>query len=74
MSSFVIEIEGYRARVERDREGILHGRAIEMEEVLYFKASTMRMVETRFAKAIEAYLENCKQRGVEPQKPVGPAF
>ena len=72
--SFVVELEGFRARVERDREGTLHGRVIELEDLVYFKASTMRMVETKFAKAIEAYLENCKQRGVEPRKSAGPAF
>jgi len=72
--SFVVEIEGYRARVERANDGTLHGRVLEMEDLVYFKAATMRMVETKFAKAIETYLENCKQRGVDPQKPVGPSF
>ena len=72
--SFLVEIEGYRARVERAKDGTLHGRVLEMEDLVYFKAATMRMVETKFAKAIETYLENCKQRGVDPKKPVGPAF
>ena len=72
--SFIVEIEGYRARVERDRDGILHGRVLEMEELVYFKAATIRMVETKFARAIEAYLEMCKQRGVEPRKPGAHAF
>lgn len=52
----------------------LFGRVIEMEEQVYFRAATMRMVETKFAKAIEAYLENCKQRGVEPKKSAGVSF
>lgn len=72
--SFVIEIEGYRARVERARDGTLFGRVLEMEDQLYFRAATMRMVETKFAKAIEAYIENCKQRGVEPKKSTGVPF
>lgn len=72
--SFVVEIEGYRARVERDREGMLHGRVLEMEDLVYFKASTMRMVEAKFAKALEAYFELCKQRGVEPRKPTPHSF
>ena len=72
--SFVVEIEGYRARVERAADGTLLGRVIEMEDQVYFRAATMRMVETKFAKAIEAYLENCKQRGIEPKKSTGVSF
>ena len=45
MLSLLYEIEGYRARVERDREGILHGRVIEIEEVITFKAISIRLVE-----------------------------
>ena len=69
MVPFLVEIEGYRARVERDREGTLWGRVIEIDEDITFKAPTMRMVETRFAKALSAYFERCVQRGVKPQKP-----
>jgi predicted HicB family RNase H-like nuclease len=29
----------------------------------------MRVVERQFIKALEAYFERCKQRGVEPEKP-----
>ena len=72
--SFLVELEGYRARVERDRDGTLHGRVLELEELVYFKAATMRVLESRFAKALETYFENCKQRGVEPRKPGGPSF
>ena len=46
MLPFLVELEGYRARVERDREGVLHGRVIEVHEVITFKATTVRMLET----------------------------
>ena len=74
MSSFVVELEGYRARVERDREGILHGRVLEMEDLVYFRASTMRMVETKFANALESYFIRCRELGMEPKKPPPPSF
>ncbi len=45
-----------------------------MEELVYFKAATLRMVETKFANALQAYLEMCKQRGVEPRKPTAGSF
>ena len=69
MLPFLVEIEGYRARIERDREGVLHGRVIELHEVITFKATTLRMVETKFAKALAAYFIRCEQNGVQPEKP-----
>lgn len=72
--SFIVEIEGYRARVERDREGMLHGRVLEMEDLVYFKAATMRLVESKFANALQLYFELCKQKGVEPKKPTPHSF
>lgn len=69
MLSLLYEIEGYRARVERDREGILHGRVIEVEEVITFKAISLRLVERNFARALEAYFERCRMKGKDPEVP-----
>ena len=69
MVPFLVEIEGYRARVERDRDGTLWGRVIEIDDVITFKASTMRVVESKFAKALSVYFERCLQQGIKPQKP-----
>ena len=74
MLPFLVEIEGYRARVERDREGVLHGRVIEINETITFKATTLRMVETKFAKALQAYFARCQQNGHPPEKPVVMGF
>jgi predicted HicB family RNase H-like nuclease len=74
MLSFLIEMEGYRARIERDRDGTLHGRVIEIEEVIYFRANTLRMVERKFSMALENYFERCKQMGVQPEKPIPMGF
>ncbi|MEO8576131.1 MAG: hypothetical protein ABI556_05505 [Gemmatimonadales bacterium] len=74
MLPYLVEIEGYRARVERDREGVLHGRVIEIHEVITFKATTQRMVETKFARALQAYFTRCEQSGTKPEKPQGLGF
>jgi predicted HicB family RNase H-like nuclease len=65
----VIELEGYYAKVERGRDGFLYGRVIGLEEIINFKAPTQRVLERCFAKAMEAYFERCKVRGIEPEKP-----
>jgi predicted HicB family RNase H-like nuclease len=65
----LIECEGYYARVERARDGMLYGRVIGLEEIINFKAVTQRLVERQFTRALEAYFERCKARGVKPEKP-----
>jgi len=74
MLSYLIEFEGYRARVERARDGMLWGRVLELNEPINFKAQTVRVVETRFAQALQAYFERCRARGIEPEKPSGSGF
>jgi predicted HicB family RNase H-like nuclease len=69
MLSLLYEHEGYRARVERDREGILHGRVIDIDEVITFKAISIRLVERNFARALEAYFERCRVVGKKPEVP-----
>jgi len=65
----LIEFEGYYARVERARDGLLYGRVIGLEEVINFKAVTQRVVERQFARALEAYFQRCLQKGIKPEKP-----
>jgi predicted HicB family RNase H-like nuclease len=48
---------------------MLYGRVLGLEEIVNFKAPTMRVAERQFIKALEAYFERCKQRGIEPEKP-----
>jgi predicted HicB family RNase H-like nuclease len=65
----LIECEGYYARVERARDGMLYGRVIGLEEIINFKAVTQRLVERQFTRALEAYFERCRQKGIKPDKP-----
>lgn len=74
MIDAIIEFEGYRARVQRSRDGMLYGRVIGLEEVINFRAPTLRVFERQFAKAIEAYFDRCRVQGIEPEKPVSPGF
>ena len=67
---FLIEVEGYRARVERTRDGVLHRRVIELNEEITFKATSFRMVETKFTRALQTYFSLCEQQGTEAEKPV----
>ena len=74
MFTILIEFEGYRARVERDREGMFYGRVLDIEDIVNFKATSIRQIEKRFAMALEAYFERCKEQGIDPQKPHATGF
>ena len=70
MINQLIEFEGYRATLERGTDGMLYGKILGLKEVVNFKAPTMRVAERQFIRALEAYIERCHQRGIEPEKPV----
>lgn len=74
MLAYMVEVEGYRAKIERSGDGMLYGRVLGLEEIVNFKAITMRVVERQFAVALEAYFERCRQKGVEPAKPAATGF
>lgn len=69
MRSYLVEYEGYRARIERDRDGILHGRVIDLEEVITFKAISFRLVESKFHTALLGYFARCEKMGIKPEEP-----
>ena len=69
MIQSILEIEGYYAKLERERDGMIYGRVMGLEEIINFKAVTIRIAERQFALALESYFERCKQRGIEPEKP-----
>jgi predicted HicB family RNase H-like nuclease len=69
MTQTIVEFEGYYAKIERGRDGMLYGRVVGLEEIISFKAATLRVVERAFAKALECYFDRCKQRGIEPERP-----
>lgn len=74
MLPFLVEIEGYRARIERSRDGMLYGRVLGLEEIINFKSTTTRVVERNFALALEAYFRRCRELGIEPQKPASAEY
>ena len=69
MQSLLYEVGGYRAKVERDREGMLHGRVLDVNDVITFKAISVRFIERNFERALYAYFERCRNLGRDPEEP-----
>lgn len=60
----------YIAKLEVDaEEGILHGRVLNISDIVSFQGKTVREAEQEFRKAVDTYIETCKQKGKEPEKP-----
>jgi predicted HicB family RNase H-like nuclease len=67
--------KGYEATVEFDEDAeIFHGEVLNLRDVITFQASTARELKQAFADSVEDYLEFCKSRGEEPEKPFSGQF
>ncbi len=67
--------KGYIARVDFDDEArIFHGEVIGIRDVVTFQGSTVEEIEKAFNESIDDYLDYCKTRNEEPDKPFSGKF
>jgi len=65
----------YIARIEPDLDdGILVGRVINTRDIIGFHGQTISQTIESFHAVIDEYLEDCHQRGVDPNKPYSGKF
>ena len=70
-----MDYKGYVGRVEYDDDaGIFHGSAINTRDVITFQGVTVEELRKAFRDSIEDYLDFCKGRGEEPEKPFSGQF
>ena len=66
---------GYVATVELDEEaGLFHGEVVNTRDVLTFQGRTPAELQAAFADTIADYVEWCRERGKEPQRPYSGHF
>jgi predicted HicB family RNase H-like nuclease len=71
----MMHYKGYEATVEFDEDAeIFHGEVLNLRDVITFQASTARDLKQAFADSVEDYLEFCRSRGEEPEKPFSGQF
>lgn len=62
--------KGYTARVELDdRDGIFVGRLLGIRTIISFHGETVAELRAEFVKAVDDYLAECAELGVNPEKP-----
>jgi predicted HicB family RNase H-like nuclease len=67
--------KGYYGVVHYDDEAkIFHGEVINTRTVITFQGTTVDEIETAFRDSVDDYLEWCKERNKEPEKPFSGRF
>jgi len=66
----MLQYKGYAGHVEFDDEtGIFHGEVLDLRDVITFQGKSVEEIERAFRESIDDYLEFCKERHEEPDKP-----
>lgn len=62
--------KSYTARVEYDeRDNIFVGRILGIRDMISFHGETVAELKAEFELAVNDYLDDCKQQGLQPEKP-----
>jgi predicted HicB family RNase H-like nuclease len=70
-----MKYRGYTGSVEYDAEDrLFHGRVDGITDIVSFQGDTVEALEADFRAGVDDYLEFCKERGVEPQRPCSGRF
>ena len=70
-----MEYKGYVGEVEFDDEAkILHGEVIGIRDVVTFESESVAEIEQAFRDSVDDYLDFCRQRGEDPDKPCSGKF
>ncbi len=62
--------DGYDTVVEYDEEtGSFHGEVINLRDVITFEGRSVEELKQALAESLEDYLDFCRKRGEDPEKP-----
>lgn len=66
----MLEYKGYTGSAEFDDEAALfHGEVLDTRDVITFQGTSVKELEQAFRESVEDYLEFCRERGEDPDKP-----
>jgi len=70
-----MEYRGYRAHIEYDEETrVFHGRVLCTRDVIMFEGRSVDELRQSFQSAIDDYLNLCREKQREPDKPFSGRF
>lgn len=70
-----MKYKGYAGHVEFDDEaGIFHGEVIGIRDVVTFQGTSVEELQRAFQESVDEYVDFCRKRGKEPDKPFSGSF
>ncbi len=70
-----MEYRGYIGKVEYDEDAeVFHGEVINLRDVITYEGMTVDELKKAFEESIDDYLDFCKQRNEEAEKPYSGKF
>ncbi len=71
----MLQYKGYTGYVNFDDEaGIFHGEVLDLKDVVTFQGKTPDGIVKAFRDSIDDYLEFCRERGEDPDRPFSGRF
>jgi predicted HicB family RNase H-like nuclease len=65
-----LEYKGYTGSIEYSREDdLLYGKVLGIKGLISYEGKTGKELEADFKEAIDTYLADCKEQGINPEKP-----
>lgn len=66
----MLRYKGYTGHVEfDDQSGTFYGEVLDLKDVITFQGKSVEEIEQAFCDSIDDYLEFCRERNEEPDKP-----
>jgi predicted HicB family RNase H-like nuclease len=66
----MMEHKGYTGTFEYDPDiEVFAGRVVDLRDVIYFEGKSVKELRSSMKAAVDDYLDMCKERGQEPDKP-----
>lgn len=71
----MMQYKGYQADIEYDDEaGVFHGEVLNLKDVITFEGTCVEDLRQAFKDSVDDYLEFCRSRGEQPEKPFSGKF
>jgi len=71
----MIEYKGYIAKIDfDDDQDYFHGEVINVRDVITFKGKTAKELKRELKNSVDCYLEFCKKKKRDPEKPFSGKF
>jgi predicted HicB family RNase H-like nuclease len=71
----MMKYKGYTAKIEVDEDaGAFHGEVLGIADVVTFEGASFAQLRQAFHDSVDDYVDFCRQRGEEPEKPFSGKF